>query len=173
MAHAHDQFDRAALGSGVENFVDQRDERGDTFEREALAAEIALLHDLLEDVGADEQVEDALLVLFCNLECVGFHLLVDPAATFGGVDVVDLDADGAGVDGAGFAGVFAVVLEFRRFAGTEEAEGVEVALEVSPLAVGGEDAFALGIGAVGFCEAAREPPLEVLVFGVIGVQVLG
>ena len=45
--------------AGVENFVDQRDERGDAFEREALAAEIALLHDLLEDVGADEQIEDA------------------------------------------------------------------------------------------------------------------
>ena len=140
------------MGGGVENFVDERDQRGDTFEREALAAEIALLHDLLEDVGADEQFEDALLVSFCNLECVGFHLLVDPAAAFRGVDVVNLDADSAGIDGAGFAGVFAFVLEFGRFAGTEEAEGVEVALEVSPLAVGGEDTFAFGIGAVGFCD---------------------
>ena len=96
MAHAHDEFDGAALGCGVEDFVDQRDERGDAFEREAFAAEIALLHDLLEDVGADEQVENALLVLFCNLEtCDGFHLLVNPAAAFGGVDVVDFDADGA------------------------------------------------------------------------------
>ena len=51
------------LGGGVENFVDQRNEGGDAFEREALAAEIALLHDLLEDVGAGEQVEDASLVL--------------------------------------------------------------------------------------------------------------
>ena len=88
--------------------------------------------------------------MFCDLESVGFHALVDPAAAFGGVDVIDLDADGAGVDGAGFAGVFAFVLEFGRFAGTEKAEGIEVALEVSPLAVGGEDAFALGVGAVGF-----------------------
>ncbi len=64
--------------------------------------------------------------------------------------MIDLDADGAGVDGAGFAGVFAFVLEFGRFAGTEKAEGVEVALEVSPLAVGVEDALALGVGAVGF-----------------------
>ena len=63
--------------------------------------------------------------------------------------MIDLDADGAGVDGAGFAGVFAFVFEFGRGAGTEEAEGIEVAFEVSPLAVGGEDALALGIGAVG------------------------
>ncbi len=71
MAHAHDEFDGAEAGGGVENFVDQRDEGGDAFEREALAAEIALLHDLLEDVGADEQVEDALLVFFCDLETLG------------------------------------------------------------------------------------------------------
>ncbi len=91
VAHAHDELDRAALGGGVENFVDERDEGGNAFEREAFAAEIALLHDLLEDIGADEQVEDALLVFFVGL---GFHLLVNPATAFGGVDVIDLDADG-------------------------------------------------------------------------------
>ena len=53
----------AALGGGIENFVDERDEGGDAFQRKALAAEITLLHDLLEDVGADEQVENALLDL--------------------------------------------------------------------------------------------------------------
>ncbi len=76
--------------------------------------------------------------------------LVDPAAALGSVDVIDLDADRAGIDGAGFAGVFAFAFEFGRFAGTEEAEGIEVALEVSPLAVGVEDALALGVGAVGW-----------------------
>ena len=78
MAHAHDELDGAELGGSVENFVDERNQRGDAFEREALAAEIALLHDLLEDVGADEQVENALLDFFGNLETLrrGFHLLV-------------------------------------------------------------------------------------------------
>ena len=32
MAHAHDEFDGAELSGGVENFVDQRNERGDAFE---------------------------------------------------------------------------------------------------------------------------------------------
>ena len=85
MAHAHDQFDGAEAGGCVENFVDQRDEGGDAFEREALAAEITLLHDLLENVGADEQVENALLDFFCNFETLRwrFHLLVNPAAALG------------------------------------------------------------------------------------------
>ena len=122
MAHAHHQFDCAASRAGVENFIDQRDERGDAFEREALAAEVTLLHDLLEDVGADEQVEDALLVFFW-LEPAGFHLLVDPAAAFGSVDVVDFDADGAGIDGAGFAGVLAFDLQFGVSRGRRKPSG--------------------------------------------------
>ena len=89
-------------------------------------------------------------IFFCNFETLRrrFHLLVDPAAALGRIDMVDLDTDGAGVDGAGFAGVLAFVLEFGRFAGAEEAEGIKVALEVSPLAVGIENALAFGIGAV-------------------------
>ena len=62
MAHAHDQFMRAVLAGGVENLIDQRNQRGHAFEREALVAEIALLQHLLEDVGADQQIEDALLI---------------------------------------------------------------------------------------------------------------
>ena len=52
----------AELGGGGEELVEERDEDGEAFEREALGAEIALLDDLLEEVGADEVGEDALLV---------------------------------------------------------------------------------------------------------------
>ena len=152
VAHPHDEFDGAETRSGVENFVDQRDQRGYAFEREALAAEIPLLHDLLENVGADEQIEDARLVFFCNLEIRRLHLLVNPAAPFGRVDVIDLDPDGAGIDSAGFAGVLAFRFQFGRVAGMEKAERVEIALEVSPLAVDVKNALALGIGAVGFSD---------------------
>ena len=62
--------------------------------------------------------------------------------------MIDFDADRAGVNGAGLAGVFAVLFEFGSGAGTEEAERVEVAFEVSELAIGGEDAFAFGVGTV-------------------------
>ncbi len=142
VAHAHDQLHGAEARAGIENFIDQRDERGHAFEGEALATEIALLHDLLEDVGADEEIENASLVLFLRF---GLHPLVDPAAAFGSVDVIDLDADGRGVDGAGFAGIFTVDLQFGSDARTEKAERIEIALKVSPLAEGAEDALALGV----------------------------
>jgi hypothetical protein len=82
-------------------------------------------------------------VLLVFLGRLGFHLLVDPAAAFGGVDVVDFDADGRGVDGAGFAGVLTIALQFGGRAGAEKTEWIEVAFEVSPLAEGAEDALAL------------------------------
>src|SRR5258706_10310224 len=105
VAHAHYELTGAKTGTRIEKFIHQWNQRGDAFEREALTAEVSLLHDLLEDVGAEEQIENALLVL---LRRIGLHLLVDPAATFGGIDVVDLDTDGAGIDSAGFAGIFAL-----------------------------------------------------------------
>src|SRR5713101_2541078 len=60
VAHTHDEFSGAESRACIEKFVHQRNQRGDAFERKALAAEITLLHDLLENVSADEQVEDAL-----------------------------------------------------------------------------------------------------------------
>jgi hypothetical protein len=62
--------------------------------------------------------------------------------------VIDLDADGAGVNGTGLAGVLSFFFKLGRFAGAEEAEGIEVAFKVSPLAVGVEDAFTLWVGAI-------------------------
>ena len=38
VAHSHHEFDRAEARSGVENFIDQRNESGDAFEGETLAA---------------------------------------------------------------------------------------------------------------------------------------
>ena len=43
MAHAHDEFHRATLPGAVEDFINQRNERGDTFERKALGPQISLL----------------------------------------------------------------------------------------------------------------------------------
>ncbi len=96
MTHPHDEFDRAALRAHLENFVDQRDEGGDSFERKTFAAEVALLHDLLKDIGANQELENAGLVFFCNLEPLRlrFHALVDPAPAIGSVNVVNLNADG-------------------------------------------------------------------------------
>src|ERR1700686_5362343 len=145
VAHAHNEFDRTALCGRIQNLVDQRDQGRYAFERKAFAAEITLLHDLLEDVGADEQVEDALLVFLFWLR---FHLLIDPASTLGGIDVIDFDADGARLNSAGFAAVLPLVLQFRRVAGAEKTERVEVAFEVSTMAVGVKDAITFWVGTI-------------------------
>jgi hypothetical protein len=63
--------------------------------------------------------------------------------------VIDLDADGRGIDGASLAGIFAVALKFGMRARAEKAEGIEVGFEVSPLAVGGEDVLPIKVGAIG------------------------
>ncbi len=145
VAHAHDKFRAAEAGAGIENFIYQGDQRSDAFEREALAAEVTLLHDLLENIRTDKQVKNALLIWLRRL---GFHLRVDPAAAFGGVDVVDFDANGRGVDGAGFAGVLAFDLQLRSGARPQKAEGIEVAFKISPLTKSAEHAFALRVGAI-------------------------
>lgn len=63
--------------------------------------------------------------------------------------MVDFNPDGAGIDSACLAGVLAFALEFRRGAWAEKAERIQVAFEVSPLAIGIENAFAFGVGAIG------------------------
>jgi len=68
--------------------------------------------------------------------------------------VVDFDADGRGVDGAGFAGVLTFDLQLGSDARAEKAERVEVAFEVSPLTEGVEDAFAVGVGPLLFSMTA-------------------
>ena len=59
VAHGEDGAVDAEFGGGGEELVEERDEGGEAFEREALGAEVALLDDLLEEVGADEVGEDA------------------------------------------------------------------------------------------------------------------
>src|SRR5271154_3115864 len=91
------------------------------------------------------------MVFFCNLETLRrrFHALINPAAALGRINVVDFDPNGAGVDGAGFTSVVVVDLQFRSGARTQKTEGIEIAFEVSPVAKGIKDAFALGVDAVG------------------------
>ena len=46
------------ITGGIEHGIEQRDERGVSFEREAFAAEIAALQDLFEEIGADQALKD-------------------------------------------------------------------------------------------------------------------
>ena len=51
MAHAHHGLLCAIVGGVVQHFIQKGNQDGDTFEREALGAEIARLNHLLEEIG--------------------------------------------------------------------------------------------------------------------------
>ena len=84
-----------------------------------------------------------MLVLFLRSR---FHALVNPLPAHGRVDVIDFHSDRAGVNGASFAGIFPFPLQLRGETGTQKAQGVEVAFEISELAVGGENTLTIGVG---------------------------
>ena len=62
VAHREHHLLGAVLGGALEHLVEQGMQRLDALEREALGAEVARLEELLEGLGAGEQVEDALAV---------------------------------------------------------------------------------------------------------------
>ncbi len=168
MAHGEDGARDAVLGSGGEELVQERDEDGEAFEREALGAEVALLDDLLEEVGADEIGEDAWLLE----EAVGGGLirrnvaleaLLDPGAALRRRDVHELGADGTAVVAARLLGGGAVRGWRGEGFGREVlAERVERRLQVAPAAEDVEDGFAGeagfgGMAAFGGSEAQSSP----------------
>src|SRR5882757_7901332 len=65
MRHGEEGAGYSGCGRGSEYLVEKWDEDGEAFEREPLGAEIALLDDLLEEIGADELGEDVLLIGLC------------------------------------------------------------------------------------------------------------
>ncbi len=141
VAHGEDRAVDAELGCGGEELVKERDQDGEALEGEALGAEVALLDDLLEEVGAEEAGEDAVVGNDGRgrVSDGSFEALLDPGALFSGGDVHELGADGGSVDAASFLDVGGVFVgrrlgdgEGRR--GEELAERVEGGLEVAPAA---------------------------------------
>ena len=94
----HDALGDAELGAGCEDAIEERNQNGEAFEREALGAEIARLDDLLEDVGADKLGEDVLLVGSGRRL---LHALLQPLALLRAGNVHELGGDGAAVDSCG------------------------------------------------------------------------
>ena len=62
MAHGHHAFVGTVLDGRFEGFLEQRNQRGVAFEREALGANVERLQHLLEDVGLDQLRQDALAI---------------------------------------------------------------------------------------------------------------
>ena len=143
VAHAHHQIHRAALTGCFENFIHQGDQGGHAFERKALVAEIALLQDLLEQVGPDELVENVLLI---HRRLGTFHTLLDPAALYRVGDVKELGADGSAINPAGLVGKFAFQPKVGMGDGRQKAERVEIGFQISPEAERVKNAFTVAVG---------------------------
>ncbi len=103
------------------------------------------MQDLFEQVGANEALENFLLV---NFGFGAFDALGDPAAAVWLGKVHEFRADGAAVDAARFFGGFTgEVCKVRLLERAEEAERVEISLEIAPAAKGVEDPLAVvGVG---------------------------
>ncbi len=138
VAHGEDGAVDAEFGGGGEELVEEGDEDGESFKGEALGAEVALLDDLLEEVGAEEAGEDARGRDGAG-GVGGFETLLDPGAFFGGGDVHELGTDASGVDAASLLGVGGIFVgcglgDGEGSGGEELSEGVEGGLEVAPAA---------------------------------------
>jgi hypothetical protein len=143
VAHGHEGIDAAQITGGIQDGIKERDEGGVAFQREALAAEVAALEDLFEEVGTDEALKNALTVDF---GCRAFHAFRDPGAALGLDEMGEFNADRAAVIAAGFLGVFTgKAVQVWGFYRGEEAEGIEGGLGESPAAETIENAFTFGL----------------------------
>src|SRR2546427_4000213 len=123
VAHGHDRGFRAMFARLLEYRVEQRDQRGNAFEREALSAKVARLQNLFEKIGANQALKNFVLINFTGR---GFKTLGDPAAAFRLRQVHKISADRAAVDAAGFLGGFAGQrLQVRGFQRLKQAKGIE------------------------------------------------
>ena len=145
------------LACCVENRIEKRNQRGNTFERETFCAEVACLQDLFKEIGADQTLEDFVLIY---LAWRSFEPLGNPAATLRLRQMHEIGADGIAVDTTGLLGGFAgQCFQVRMLQRLEQAERVERCFQIAPAAEGVEHAFALFVagcfrGADSVCEGA-------------------
>jgi hypothetical protein len=139
MAHGHHRIDAAELARGVQDGIEQGDERGVAFEGEALAAEVAALQNLLKEIGTHQAFEHLFLI---HLEFRAFHALGHPVAALELGNVQEFYADGSCVDAARFVGVFAgETCKIGTLQGREIAKRIKSGFIEAPPTEEVEDAF--------------------------------
>ena len=140
VAHRQNALGGPFCASSVENLVEQRNQRGDAFKGITLRANITRLQDLLEQVGADQPLENASAI---DGGGVRFETLGNPTAARRVLEVHEVRADRPAINPSRLVGRFAGHDQLRMRLGLQEAERIEVGLEISPAAKGIEDALAL------------------------------
>jgi hypothetical protein len=142
VAHAHHQLDGAPFSSRFDDFIHQRNQRSHTFQRETFVAQIALLQDLLKDIGANQLIEHVFLV---HGRLRVLHAFLDPAAALRICDVGEFYPYRAAIDAAGFMRKFTPDLQIGMRLRPQEAEGIKIGLKISPAAEGVKNALALSV----------------------------
>ena len=131
--------------SGCEDLVEKRDENGEAFKGKSLRPEIALLDDLLEEIGTNELGQNMLLTglgsrlleLCCCSSCGWLlELFLDPLALLRVDDVHELGGDGPAVIAARLGRILALRNggDGKRLGRQVLSERVERSLQVAPAA---------------------------------------
>ena len=99
VGHADDDLFDAVTGGVVDEQIEHRDHALGALAREALRADEVLVHELLEDLGVREVLEDANELRVVELRAVArrLHRVLEPLACVGLLDVRELDADRSAV----------------------------------------------------------------------------
>ena len=129
------------LGGGVQNFVEEWDQRGIAFERVTLGSDVTRVDGLLEDVGAHELVEYAGAIDRQGL--FRLHALLHPATALGIGNVHELGADGAAINAPRGVRLVPRDFEIGMSQGGEMACWIEIGLQKTPAAERVHDAFQL------------------------------
>src|SRR5579871_1063030 len=140
VAHAQNGLLRSAPGGALQQLIQQRNQYRDAFQGKTFAAQVARLHNLLEQIGANQALQDVLLVAGRGGR---FHALLDPAPPLRVRNVRELGSDAAAVIAAGFLGGRPAQPQFGMGVRAEQAQRVEVGLEIPPAPESFENSFPL------------------------------
>jgi len=133
MAHRQQRLFGPLLGQAVEHLVEQRHQRGEPFEREALVADVAGVNRLLEHLGPDQLGDQRVPVDGVRRR---LHPFRDPATALRVDQVVDLDRQRPAIGRAGPRGLLAVAWQLGVADRRQPPERVERRFEVPPAPVG-------------------------------------
>ena len=125
VAHGHDGVDAAKFARGIENGIEQRNERGVAFQRKTFGAQIAALQNLLEEIGADQTLE--IFSWLTSNSGPSMRSAIQRRRSGSG-RVHEFHADGAAIVAARFFGEFAgEALKVGNFRGAKKPSGSSVA----------------------------------------------
>ena len=129
MAHRHNAIDGPEIPGGVQNRIEQRNQRSDAFERKSLRAQIARLQNLLEKVRAHQALENFLLI---DLQLGPLDALRNPSPPLRLRQVHEFHADVAAVDAARFFSRLASQFQIGKLLRLENTKRIQRGFVIAP-----------------------------------------